>query len=80
MAEPVTSGTVDSGWPSRKKLTVPVTVPPPGAMGATVAVNVTGWPKTDGLVNGVSVVVVSDRMTVWLGSDPVLVAKRVTPA
>ena len=45
-----------------------------------MAVNVTGWPKTAGLAAEVSVVMVSDRMMLWLGRDPVLVAKRVTPA
>ncbi len=31
------------------KVTVPLGVPAPGATAATVAVNVTRWPKTDGL-------------------------------
>ena len=35
--------------PSLKE-TVPVGVPAPGATVLTVAVNVTDWPKTDGLV------------------------------
>src|SRR6266853_1990149 len=39
------------------KATVPVGVPAPGAVGATVAVKVTDWPKTLGLVEEVSVVV-----------------------
>ena len=79
-AEPEASGTVDSGCPSRKKATVPVTVPPPGATGTTVAVNVTGWPETEGLAEVETVVWVFDGLTTWVGSEPVLVAKRVTPA
>jgi hypothetical protein len=61
-------------------MTSPVTIPPPGATGATVAVNVTVWPTTDGLDEDEALVVVFDRLTVWVGRDPVLVAKRVTPA
>ena len=38
--------------------TVPVGVPTPGATTATVAVNVTDWPKADGLTLDVSAVVV----------------------
>ena len=36
-------------------VTVPVGVPAPGALTVTVAVNVTDWPKTDGLADEVSV-------------------------
>ena len=43
--------------PSRK-FTVPVGVPVPGATGATVAVNVTDWLKTEGFVDEVTAVVV----------------------
>ena len=34
------------------KVTVPVGVPAPGSMAATVAVKVTAWPKTDGVGRG----------------------------
>ena len=44
--------------PSRK-VTVPVGVPAPGAFALTVAVNVTLWPNTEGLVAEVTLVVVS---------------------
>jgi hypothetical protein len=40
------------------KFTVPPGVPAPGATTATVAVNVTDWPKTDGFTLETSVVVV----------------------
>jgi len=39
-------------------VTVPNGVPEPGDTAATVAVNVTDWPKTEGLVEEVKVVVV----------------------
>ena len=43
--------------PSRK-FTVPAGLPAPGATTATVAVNVTLWPKTDGFADEARVVVV----------------------
>ena len=39
-------------------VTVPVAVLPPAVLGETVAVNVTGWPKTEAFVPEVTVVVV----------------------
>ncbi|MGW8969766.1 hypothetical protein [Streptomyces platensis] len=48
------------------KVTVPVGVPAPGATGATVAVNVTDWPTTDGSGEDVTVVVVAAWPTVWV--------------
>jgi len=44
--------------PSITNWTVPVRVPEPGATALTVAVNVTDWPNTDGLVEAVTAVVV----------------------
>ena len=38
------------------KITVPVGVPTPGETAATVAVNVTDWPETDGLAEEAKVV------------------------
>jgi hypothetical protein len=46
------------------KVTVPVGFPLPGATALTVAVKVTDWPKTDGLAEEVTVVVVSALPTV----------------
>ena len=40
------------------KMTVPVGVPLPGAVGLTVAVKVTDWPKTEGFADETTVVVV----------------------
>src|SRR5438876_11019852 len=48
LACPATSGAVPKLVPPWSKLTVPVGVPLPGATATTVAVNVTGCPKTDG--------------------------------
>lgn len=50
----------------RSKVTVPVGVPAPGARGATAAVNVTGWPTTDGSGDELTAVVVEARFTVWV--------------
>src|SRR5438067_8227813 len=61
------------------KLTVPVGVPTPGATAATVAVNVTLWPNTDGLADDVSVVVVLDWFTTCVSTALVLVVKFVSP-
>jgi len=44
--------------PSITNWTVPVRVPEPGATALTVAVNVTDWPNTDGLVEAVTAVAV----------------------
>jgi hypothetical protein len=64
--------------PSRK-LTVPVGVPAPGLTTATVAVNVTLWPKTDGLTDDVRLVVVLALLTTWLTAVLVLVRKFPSP-
>jgi hypothetical protein len=45
------------------KVTVPVGVPAPGAVAATVAVNVTVWPKTDGLTVELTVVLLDALLT-----------------
>ncbi len=52
-----------------KNDTVPVGVPAPGAFADTVAVKVTDWPKTDGLADDVTTVVVSALLTVWVSAD-----------
>jgi hypothetical protein len=67
--------------PSRK-VTVPVGVPVAGGTGATVAVNVTDCPKTDGLAEDVTVVVVwpwAGGVTVWVRAALVLVLKFASP-
>ncbi|NXY99905.1 hypothetical protein HYE82_37200, partial [Streptomyces sp. BR123] len=51
------------------KVTVPVGLPAPGATGATVAVNTTGSPTTDGSGEDVTCVLVAAAPTVCV-SDP----------
>ena len=51
---PLPSRVVPRGLPLSKKVTLPVGVPPAGAV--TVAVKVTGWPATEGLVDDEMVV------------------------
>jgi hypothetical protein len=64
--------------PSRK-LTVPPGLPAPGATTATVAVNVTLWPKTDGLGDEARVVVVFALLTTCETAVLVLVLKLPSP-
>ena len=61
-----------------KKSTVPVGVPEPGALAATLAVKVTVWPKLDVLAEEVTVVVV---LSCWTLSAVLmrLKAKLVSP-
>ena len=64
--------------PSRK-VTVPVGVPAPGVFTLTVAVNVTLWPNTEGLVEEDSFVVVTSGLTFWLTAPEPLAASLVSP-
>jgi len=59
-------------------VTVPPAVPAPGAVVATVAVNVTDCPKTEGVVEA-NVVVVLALFTTWLTAVLVLVMKLESP-
>ena len=60
-AKPVAGLTVSDpiAVPLAKNVTTPVGVPAAGLAGVTVAVNVTGWPPTAGLLELVKVVVVA---------------------
>ncbi|MDN0200693.1 hypothetical protein, partial [Streptomyces sp. S.PNR 29] len=79
VATPPTTGTATVALPSPKSnVTVPVGDPPPGATGATVAVNVTCSPTTDGSGLDVTVVVVPAAVTVWV-SVPVEPVKSPSP-
>ena len=64
--------------PSRK-FTVPAGLPAPGETTATVAENVTDWPKTDGLVPDVRDVVVLALFTTCETAALVLVLKLPSP-
>ena len=65
--------------PLSKNWTVPVAVPAPGETAATVAVNVTDCPKTEGFTEDVNAVVVLALVTTWLTAVLVLVMKLVSP-
>jgi len=68
-------------WVPSLTVTVPVGVPLPGAVAATVNVKLTGWPTADGFGDWpVMVVVVAAAFTVWLAPDEVLVAKLGLPS
>src|SRR2546430_4589354 len=59
--------------------TVPVGVPAPGALAETVAVKVTDWPKTDGLADDVTTVVVASLFTVCVNDGEALPVKLPSP-
>src|SRR5215469_16458521 len=60
--------------------TVPVGVPAPGVVTLMAAVKVTDWPKTEGLTEEVTAVLVLALPTVWpLLREPLLVAKLPSP-
>jgi hypothetical protein len=65
--------------PSLRKFTVPVGVPAPGAVTATVAVNVTDCPNTLGFGAEPAVVVVAALLTVWLYAGDVEPMKLPSP-
>ncbi|MGR3937096.1 hypothetical protein [Streptomyces sp. BRA346] len=68
------------GVPSPKvKVTVPVGLPAPGAMEATVAVMVVDWPTTVGSGEEVTAVVVAALLTVWV-SVPLDAVKLASPS
>ena len=68
---PLSIGEPSTVEPSMK-MTVPVGVPLPGAVGLTVAVKVTDWPKTEGFADETTEVVVASCLTVWLTAAEVL--------
>ena len=58
---------------------VPVGVPAPGDTAATVAVNVTNWPDTEGLTEEAIVVVLLAMLAVCVKLDDVLPLKLPSP-
>ena len=64
VAVPLDNGPVPSVVAPSRNVTVPLGVPAPGATAATVAVKVTLCPKTDGLEDEATVVVVFALFTV----------------
>jgi hypothetical protein len=75
VADPAESVTAPRTVVPSLKVTVPVTVPDPGATGLTVAVNVTDWPNSEGFTDEVSAVVVDAAFTVCVTAVEVLAAK-----
>jgi hypothetical protein len=80
VAEPEDSVTNPREVPPSKNSTDPVAVPAPGATGATVAVNVTDCPKTEGFTEDVNIVVVFATMLATWTALPLLIAFVVTTA
>src|SRR2546425_10869657 len=67
-------------WVPSVTVTVPVGVPLPGPVAATVNVKFTGWPSVDGFgVCPVMAVVVAAAFTVWLVPADALGAKVGSP-
>ena len=64
--------------PSSENCTVPVRVPEPGATALTVAVKVTDWPKTEGLAEEATVVLLPAWLTLWVTVAEVLAVKLVS--
>jgi hypothetical protein len=80
VAEPEDSVTIPREVPPLKNSTDPVAVPAPGETGATVAVNVTDCPKTEGFTEDVNAVVVFATMLATWTALPLLIAFVVTTA
>jgi hypothetical protein len=60
-------------------VTIPVGTAAPGLTGATVALNITGWPYTVLVAEAVSVVTVASRETVKVIGAEVLVEPWASP-
>ena len=54
-------------------------VPAPGETALTVAVKVTDWPKTEGLTEEATLVVVLAWLTFWVRTEEVLELKLASP-
>ncbi len=80
VAEPEDSVTIPREVTPLKNSTDPVAVPAPGETGATVAVNVTDCPKTEGFTEDVNAVVVFATMLATCTALPLLIAFVVTTA
>ena len=61
------------------KVAVPIGVPDPGAVAATVAVKVTDWPNAEGLAEEATAVVVFAVFTVCVSAEEVLALKLPLP-
>ena len=81
LATPPLNVPVPIGLPPSRKVTNPVGVPVPGGTAVTVAVNVTGWPTTEGFTDDVTVVAVLALLTTcgFPVIEPVLPLKVASP-
>ena len=79
VAWPELSVFVPIGVAPSLKVTVPVGVPVPGAVAITVAVKVTACPKTEGLTDELTAVVVLALLTVCVKVDEALALKLPSP-
>ena len=75
VADPPESVEVPSTVVPSLNVTVPFTIPDPGATRLTIAVNVTDWPNTEGFADEESAVVVDAAFTVSVTAVEVLPAK-----
>ena len=80
VAEPELNVTEPREVEPSKNSTVPLAVPAPGEVAATVAVKVIDCPKTEGFAEDVNVVVVLALLTTWLTAELVLVKKLELPS
>ena len=79
VALPLTSVTgLPKSLPSIRNCTVPLGVPEPGALAATLAVKVTVCPGSDVVAEGTKLVVVLSWLTAWV-SVPSLAPKLAAP-
>ena len=79
LAEPLLSVPVPSAVAPSLKVTVPPGVPAPGLFADTVAVKVTDWPKSDGLADETTAVVVASLFTVCVNEAETLPVKFASP-
>lgn len=80
---------MNAAWPKPLRVPVPIVLPPslnvtvpegmpePGALAVTVAVNVTDWPKTVGMPDVTTTVVVLSWLTVWPPDNVPALAEKI---
>src|SRR5260370_12394118 len=61
------------------RIIVPVEPAGPGGTAEMLEVNVTDWPKVEGLRAEATAVKLLARLTVWVGREPMLPVKAVSP-
>src|SRR3989442_712807 len=80
VADPALRGPVSRVVVPSLNVTVPEGVPAPGLFAVTVVVKVTNWPKSDGLADETTAVVVAYLLTVWVNDGDTLPGKFASPA